>query len=193
MFLNFYKKCNNLCRFDEKITEYQISFHKSMDFVHFFNWTANNCIVSRDFVWSTYIFMVPFGPKLVFITSCRPFEAEILMANAWAARADSAFGFNKLIEDILTISNQVYQIYFQSKNNEHEYSRCSTRLYGLNVFCHIGFETEWSWLLDLIQGLLTLRTFQWILWFLQNKLKIQFFFEFFVFLTKFNDHFFVET
>lgn len=48
----------------------------------------------------TYIFIVPFGPKLVFITSCKPFDAEILMANAWAARAVSAFGFNKLIEDI---------------------------------------------------------------------------------------------
>lgn len=49
----------------------------------------------------TYIFIVPFGPKLVFITSCSPFDAEILIANACAARANSAFGFNKLIEDIL--------------------------------------------------------------------------------------------
>lgn len=30
----------------------------------------------------TYIFIVPFGPKFVFITSCKPFDAEILMANA---------------------------------------------------------------------------------------------------------------
>lgn len=48
----------------------------------------------------TYIFMVPFGPRLVFITSCKPFDADILMANACAARANSAFGFNKLIDDI---------------------------------------------------------------------------------------------
>lgn len=50
----------------------------------------------------TYIFIVPFGPKLVFITSWSPFDAEILMASACAARANSAFGFNKLIEAIST-------------------------------------------------------------------------------------------
>lgn len=49
---------------------------------------------------STYIFMVPLGPRLVFITSCKPFDADIFMANASAARANSALGFNKLIDDI---------------------------------------------------------------------------------------------
>lgn len=59
--------------------------------------TAN---MNHQVMFYTYIFIVPFGPRLVFITSCNPFDAEMLMANAWAARANSAFGFNKLIEAI---------------------------------------------------------------------------------------------
>lgn len=65
----------------------------------------------------TYIFIVPFGPRLVLITSCKPLDAEILMANACAARANSAFGFNKLIDDIIffgTLNNG-----FQSKINKN--------------------------------------------------------------------------
>lgn len=56
--------------------------------------------ISKILIVATYIFIVPLGPKFVFITSCKPFEAEILIASAWAARAVSAFGFNKLIDDI---------------------------------------------------------------------------------------------
>lgn len=48
----------------------------------------------------TYIFMVPFGPRFVFITSCRPLAPEMLMASACDARANSAFGFSRLIEDM---------------------------------------------------------------------------------------------
>lgn len=52
-------------------------------------------------IFTTHIFMVPLGPKLVFITSCIPFAAEIFTANACAARANSALGFNKLIAAIM--------------------------------------------------------------------------------------------
>lgn len=47
--------------------------------------------------------MVPFGPRFVFITSWIPFAADILTANAWAALANSALGFNKLIAAISKI------------------------------------------------------------------------------------------
>lgn len=59
---------------------------------------------------SSYIFMVPFGPKLVRMVSWRPFAAEILMANACEARANSAFGFSKLIEAIFNIINTFLNI-----------------------------------------------------------------------------------
>lgn len=49
----------------------------------------------------TYIFKVPFGPKLVLITSWMPFDAEMFIDKAWAARANSAFGFKRLIAAIL--------------------------------------------------------------------------------------------
>lgn len=45
--------------------------------------------------------MVPFGPKLVFMTSWIPLAAEILTARAWAARATSAFGFSRLIDAMI--------------------------------------------------------------------------------------------
>lgn len=51
----------------------------------------------------THIFSVPLGPRFIFITSCRPLAAEMLMANAWEARANSALGFNKLIDDIFAV------------------------------------------------------------------------------------------
>jgi hypothetical protein len=44
--------------------------------------------------------MVPFGPRLLFKISCKPFAADILIANAYDARATSAFGFKTLIADI---------------------------------------------------------------------------------------------
>lgn len=50
---------------------------------------------------NTYIFIVPLGPKLVRMTSCKPLAAEMLMAKALAALANSAFGFNKLIDAIV--------------------------------------------------------------------------------------------
>lgn len=45
--------------------------------------------------------MVPLGPKLVFITSWMPFAPTIFTPNAWAALTTSAFGFNKLIADMI--------------------------------------------------------------------------------------------
>jgi len=44
--------------------------------------------------------MVPFGPRLVLRTSCKPLAALIFTASAWAALATSALGFNALIADI---------------------------------------------------------------------------------------------
>lgn len=52
----------------------------------------------------THILSVPFGPRFIFMTSCSPFAAEMLMARAWDARANSALGFNKLIEDMFADS-----------------------------------------------------------------------------------------
>lgn len=47
--------------------------------------------------------MVPFGPRLDFMTSCIPRAAEMLMARASEALATSAFGFSKLTAAIVNI------------------------------------------------------------------------------------------
>ena len=49
----------------------------------------------------TSIFMVPFGPKLLDSTSCRPRAALVFSCSARAARATSAFGFSVSIADIV--------------------------------------------------------------------------------------------
>lgn len=48
----------------------------------------------------TYIFMVPLGPRFVLKTSCRPFAALMLIANACVDRATSALGLSDFIADI---------------------------------------------------------------------------------------------
>lgn len=40
-----------------------------------------------------YIFKVPLGPRLDFITSCNPIAALIFIAKAWIFLSTSAFGF----------------------------------------------------------------------------------------------------
>lgn len=54
----------------------------------------------------SYILSVPFGPKFVFITSWMPFDAEMFIDKAWAALANSALGFNKLIAAIVIYFNR---------------------------------------------------------------------------------------
>lgn len=49
-----------------------------------------------------YIFRVPFGPRLVFITSCNPRAPLMFISSAAALRANSAFGFNTEIADIIS-------------------------------------------------------------------------------------------
>lgn len=74
---------------------------------------------------STYIFIVPFGPKLVLITSWIPFAAEIFIAKAWAALANSAFGFNKLIA---AISRSFKRPNFKRNKNSPHQSATSTTI-----------------------------------------------------------------
>lgn len=59
------------------------------------------CIRCRFCRNATYIFIVPFGPRLDFSTPCRPVAAPMLSWSAWAARATSAFGFSVLIADMM--------------------------------------------------------------------------------------------
>ena len=47
-----------------------------------------------------YIFIVPFGPRFVFSTSCSPFAALMFIWSAWAALATSALGFTTLMADM---------------------------------------------------------------------------------------------
>lgn len=49
----------------------------------------------------THIFIVPFGPRLLFSTSWSPRAALMFTARAAWARATSAFGFSALTADIL--------------------------------------------------------------------------------------------
>lgn len=73
--------------------------------------TENDCFCGMCKIRPvTHIFNVPFGPRFIFITSCSPFAAEMLMASAWEARANSALGFNKLIEDIIkTVFSKTFE------------------------------------------------------------------------------------
>ncbi len=50
---------------------------------------------------STSILIVPLGPRLVFMTSCKPFAALMFMNNAAALSMDSAFGFTERREDAI--------------------------------------------------------------------------------------------
>lgn len=50
---------------------------------------------------STSILIVPLGPRLVFITSCKPFAALMFMNNAAALSMDSAFGFTERREEVI--------------------------------------------------------------------------------------------
>ena len=52
---------------------------------------------------STYIFIVPFGPKFVRKTSCRPLAALMLMASACVDLATSALGFKDFIAAMVNI------------------------------------------------------------------------------------------
>lgn len=62
----------------------------------------------RCYSWPyTYIFMVPFGPKFVFRTSCNPLAAVIFTCKAAAALATSALGFNVLIADIFRFEHSL--------------------------------------------------------------------------------------
>lgn len=54
---------------------------------------------------AAYIFMVPRGPRLDFITSWIPLAAEMFTARACAARATSAFGLSRLIAAIIADNN----------------------------------------------------------------------------------------
>jgi len=51
---------------------------------------------------STSILIVPLGPRLVFITSCKPFAALMFMNNAAALSMDSAFGFTERREEVIS-------------------------------------------------------------------------------------------
>ena len=62
--------------------------------------TALTSVKIRHLKASTYIFMVPFGPRFVLSTSCNPLAALIFRANAWAALSTSAFGLSALMADI---------------------------------------------------------------------------------------------
>jgi hypothetical protein len=52
---------------------------------------------------STSILIVPLGPRLVFMTSCKPFAALMFMNNAAALSMDSAFGFTERREDAILL------------------------------------------------------------------------------------------
>lgn len=93
--------------------------------------------------------MVPFGPKLVRMVSWRPFAAEIFMANACEARANSAFGFSKLIEAIFDaiqtlISSSKCFLWFQTRNPASQSSEfnkcrniCKNLLTNRELFCRL--------------------------------------------------------
>ncbi len=55
------------------------------------------------FIKIFYIFIVPFGPRLLFRISCRPLAAEMLIASECDALAISAFGFSIDIADIFVL------------------------------------------------------------------------------------------
>eukprot|EP01047_Picozoa_sp_COSAG01_P004462 COSAG01_NODE_147_length_24095_cov_25.855428_5_plen_170_part_00 len=48
----------------------------------------------------TYILRVPFGPRLVLTTSCRPFADAMFIARAWPRETISAFWLTLLMLDI---------------------------------------------------------------------------------------------
>ena len=56
-----------------------------------------------------YIFIVPFGPRLLLKTSCKPFAALMFIAKACAALATSAFGFNDFTADIFSGARSHYK------------------------------------------------------------------------------------
>ena len=60
--------------------------------------TTTRCIPPAP---STSILIVPLGPRLVFMTSCKPFAALMFMNNAAALSMDSAFGFTERREDAI--------------------------------------------------------------------------------------------
>ena len=62
--------------------------------------TTTRCIPPAP---STSILIVPLGPRLVFMTSCKPFAALMFMNNAAALSMDSAFGFTERREDAILL------------------------------------------------------------------------------------------
>ena len=76
---------------------------------------------------STSILIVPLGPRLVFITSCKPFAALMFMNNAAALSMDSAFGFTERREEVI-----FFLFFFFSR--ERESCRASSGVKLLEIF-----------------------------------------------------------
>tara|TARA_X000001036_G_C20261622_1_gene636494 strand:- start:85 stop:369 length:285 start_codon:yes stop_codon:yes gene_type:complete len=67
---------------------------------------------------STSILIVPLGPRLVFMTSCKPFAALMFMNNAAALSMDSAFGFTERRED--AIFSSMYSLFEEEEEEEED-------------------------------------------------------------------------
>lgn len=81
-------------------------------------------VLSTSIKLFSYIFKVPFGPRLDLRTSWRPLAALIFTANACAALATSAFGFNDFIADIFVVCGNAR---FQRDVRDRSFSKWGTQ------------------------------------------------------------------